>query len=70
MVSLLVDHGHPEAMQYPIAMLWDESDLVIERLNGQAITQAVLFQMAAGSLLSKDAAREFKKIVTGLNDGK
>ncbi|QPZ53311.1 tail protein [Achromobacter phage vB_AchrS_AchV4] len=70
MVSLLLDHGHSEATEYPIGMLWDEGDLVVERLNGQAITEAVLFQMAAGSLLSKDAAREFKKIVTGLNDGK
>jgi len=69
-VSLLLDHGHPKAMHYPIAMLWDESELVVERLNSQAITEAILFQMAAGSLLSKDAAREFKKMVTGLNDGK
>jgi hypothetical protein len=56
---LLLDHGHPEAMKYPLGMVWDEATLVVERLNGLAATQAVLTQMAVSSMFSKDASKAF-----------
>lgn len=69
MVSLLLDHGHPQASEYPVGMLWDEADLVVERVNSRLSTEAVLIQLAAASVMSKDALKQFNKIVKRLSDG-
>lgn len=66
-VSLLLSHGHPEAGDYPLGTLWVESQLVVERLNQQAVTQAVLLQLAVGSILSKKTGSEFKKTIKKLS---
>jgi hypothetical protein len=66
-VSLLIDHGHPEAMSYPVGMVWDESRLVIERLNGFEVTRATLLQMAVSSMFSKEAGDAFRKELLRLN---
>lgn len=66
-VSLLLSHGHPDAGDYPLGMLWVESQLVVERLNQQAVTQAVLLQLAVGSILSKKTGSEFKKTLKKLS---
>jgi hypothetical protein len=50
-------------------MVWDESRLVVERLNGLQKTEAVLTQMAVVSVMSKDGAKEFKKVLARLDDG-
>ncbi len=63
-VSLLLDHGHPEAQSYPIGMLWDESLLVIERLNRIEVSRVMLFQAAVSAFFSKDAANELQKLVS------
>ena len=65
-VSLLLDHGHPGARQYPVGMVWDEAMLVVERMNREAASNTALLQMAAGSLLSKDAGRQLKKTLKEL----
>lgn len=49
-------------------MVWDEARLVVERKNGDHSTNAILTQLAVLSVLSKDGAKEFKKIVNRLND--
>lgn len=67
-VSLLKDHGHQDAQHYTIGMVWDESQLVVERLNRDHATSATLMQLAVVSVLSKDGAREFKKTIKKLND--
>lgn len=36
---------------------------MVVRLNNEYATQALLTQMAASSLFSKDAGRQFKKII-------
>lgn len=65
-MSLLLDHGHPHARQYPIGMVWEESTLVVERMNHEAASNMALLQLAAGSLLSKEAGKQFKKTLKEL----
>jgi hypothetical protein len=65
-VSLLKAHGHSEPHRYPVGMVWDESNLVVEHLNRAEATRAVLLQMAVSSVLSEEAGKEFKKIVERL----
>lgn len=48
-------------------MLWDESNLVTERLNSQQVTNTTLLQSAVHSILSKKAATELKKSIGSLN---
>ena len=48
-------------------MLYDESNIVIERVNGGIITEAQLIQMAIGSILSKGSRKQFSKTIKELN---
>lgn len=48
-------------------MLWDESNLVIERLNGATVTEANLLQHAVHGILSKQSRGHFQKIIRSLN---
>jgi len=57
-----------DAPFYPIGMVWDEAQIVVERINGFHATQAILTQMAVISVLSKDGSKEFKKAIKRLND--
>lgn len=66
-MSLCLDHGHPEARLYPLGMLWDESNLVIERVNGATVTEANLLQHAIGSILSKKSGTHFQKMIRDIN---
>lgn len=69
-MSLLLDHGHPHARRYPIGMVWDEATLVVERMNCEAASNTALLQLAAGSLLSKEAGKQLKKTLKELlNNG-
>lgn len=61
-----MEHGHREATEYPLGMLWVESQLVVDRLNNSEVTRAVLLQLAVGSLLSKKTGVEFKKTIKRL----
>ncbi len=49
-------------------MLWDESLLVIERLNRIEVSRVMLFQAAVSAFFSKDAASEFQKLVSKLTE--
>lgn len=66
-MSLLLDHGHPEARKYPIGMLMDESNLVIERQNSATLTEANLLQLAIDGILSKKQREQFAKLSRKLN---
>lgn len=63
----MLANGHPDAGLYPLGMLWVESQLVVERQNQQAVTNAVLLQLAVGSILSKKTGSEFKKTLKKLS---
>lgn len=63
---MLLDHGHPLAWHYPIGRVWDEASLIVERLNGMALTQAILIQKAVSSLLSKEGAKDFTDTIKRL----
>lgn len=47
-------------------MVKDEADLVITRLNRAAADQALLTQLAIGSMLSKEAGKAFNDAVSRL----
>lgn len=65
-VSLLLDHGHPLARQYPLGMMMDEASIVIRRVNNGHVTQATLLQGAVSGVLSKKANKEFQKQINRL----
>ena len=67
-VSVLLSEGHAQAPRYPIGMVWDECQLVVERQNRAHATEATLVQLAVSSILSKDGAKEFRKTLKRLNE--
>lgn len=62
-MSLLLDHGHPGAGDYPLGLLDDETTLVIERQRGYWGTAGAIIQSAAGSVMSKKGAGVFTKLM-------
>lgn len=54
-------------MSYPLGRLNDEALLVEERHNGKIVTEAQILQTAIHSLMSKDARKQFSKLIKGLN---
>lgn len=48
-------------------MLFDESSIVIERVNGATVTEANLLQQAVHGILSKKAREEFSRSIRSLN---
>ncbi|KAE8546146.1 hypothetical protein [Marinobacter nauticus] len=46
-----------------------EVRLAEEHVNKMLASEAIVTQMAVGSLLSKDAGKEFKKLIKRLTDG-
>lgn len=67
-VSFLLDHGHPEAADYPICVLWAEVRLAKERIDGQLATQMLLTQTAIASMFAKEAGRSFKEMIERLTE--
>lgn len=74
---MLLDHGHPNALAYPIWMIFAEADRVVRRLNFDHATRASLLLMALSSIPSmsvqpgatKKAAKDFQKHLKELFDG-
>lgn len=44
----------------------DESAIVVERVNGEQVTQATLMRLAISAILSKKASAQFDETVSGL----
>jgi len=65
-VSLLLANGHPAAATYPLGLLNEECDLVVQRLNRQTVTEAILLQMAVSSLFSSEGGDVFSKQISKL----
>lgn len=66
--SLLLANGHPHARRYPLGMLWDESRIVVERINGVLATEAVLLRQAITSVFSDEGAKGFSDTVSRLTE--
>ena len=65
-MSLLLDHGHPYARHYPLGMVFDEVQLVVQRVNKRHATDATLLQLAVSGVLSKEGNKLFKKQIKAL----
>lgn len=65
-MSLLLANGHEDAWLYPLGMVMDEANLVQERENSRLTSEAILTQLAAGSIISTKVGKEFTKMVQGL----
>jgi len=64
--------GHPDAANYPLAMLWDEAELLVQRQNNHMITAAVLMQGAmssTGMTATKESVKRFTELIKGLDNG-
>jgi len=67
MVNMLLDHGHPEAWEYPLGLVDDEARLVIDRLNSQSITAALGFQAAYVSARVERGEEVMQGFIASLN---
>lgn len=47
---MLLDHGHANAMRYPVGMVSVEASFVAKRLSVQVATKTTLLQMALSTL--------------------
>ena len=65
-MSLLLANGHLYARRYPVGMVYVEAQYVVERQDREEATRAVLFQMAAASLLDKKASAAFQKKIKAM----
>lgn len=66
-MSFLRAQGHPAPNRLPICMLWHEVEIARARVHQEFVTQAILFQNAAASIMSKDGAKAFQKLVKQLS---
>ena len=66
-MSLLLSHGHVDAHKYPLGMVYDESNFIIERKNAEMVTEVLLMQQAISGLLAKEGRKQFTKTLKGLN---
>lgn len=65
-MSLLLANGHVDARFYPIYRLWEEANIVIERINAQMGSEATLINLAIGAAIDKKASKEFQKTIKRL----
>lgn len=65
---MLLDHGHPDAGLYPIAMVRDEVAIIRHRLNMEMVTTATLTQGAVLSVLSEEGSKYFKELSCSLTE--
>lgn len=50
-------------------MLWDESNLVVDRFNREEASKAVLLRMAVSSIFSEDGGKEFHSRIDKMMKG-
>jgi hypothetical protein len=65
---LLLAYGHHDARAYPIGLIFDEAEIVVDRLNRDMASEAMLTMMAISANFSKPASREFYKTIAGLKE--
>lgn len=59
--------GHADAIHYSLGRLYDEANLVTERVNSLVITEAQLAQHGVSAILSAKARKAFTEMVKKLN---
>lgn len=57
------DHGYPDADHMPLLFVFIESNILTERLNAEAASNAAILRLAIGGLLDKGASDAFNKLV-------
>jgi hypothetical protein len=65
-VSLLLDHGHQYARHYPIGMVWEEAQIVVQRINQELASSTALLQIAGSAVMSKPGAKALQKVLKEL----
>lgn len=76
-VSLLLAHGHPHALRYPVSMVFVEASIVASRIGVQMATQTSLLKMALSSIPNMNvkpagttrAAKELAELLKDMLDG-
>ena len=68
-VSLLLDHGHQHARHYPIGMVWEEAQIVVQRVNQELASSTALLQIAGAAVMSKPGAKALQKVLKELTSG-
>lgn len=63
--SLLLSEGHSMAYDYPLGMLSEQAEIVIERINGIIVLEAVVLQSAMSAIITNDN-KPFEKLIEGL----
>ncbi len=48
--SLLMAEGHPDSWDYPLALLWNESRIAQQRINGVLATESLLIYEAIAAV--------------------
>jgi len=74
----LLDHGHPNALSYPVWLVFVEADFVVRRINAHLAIQTSLLQMALSSIPNmsvkpagtKKTATDLSEILKGMIDGR
>lgn len=66
-MSLCLANGHPDARLYPLGMLDDESNLIVERENGRIVTESQTLQLGMAGILSPKAVKAFTARMKELN---
>lgn len=62
-----MEAGHLMARHYPLGMVLDEFNILVERQNERTALEGRLLQMAFGSVMSgKKAGNAFEKIIKAL----
>jgi len=67
-VSLLRSQGHQQALNYPLGAVVDEARMIVERIDNQIATEAILNRQAIHSLFSPKANKAFEKDIKRLID--
>lgn len=59
-------NGLPGARDMPIGAMLSEHEIIRKALGMQAAQDAMIMQMCIASMFSKDAGKEFTKMIKGL----
>jgi hypothetical protein len=65
----LLSEGHHHARRYPLIVLWQEAQVVRERINARIVTDAVMIDSAIAANLSKPGRKQFAKTLKDLSNG-
>lgn len=62
-MSLLLDHGHPDAWRYPLWLVMEEAEIVDRRINIQTANHFSLLQKTLLSIPNENVKARFTETV-------